>query len=90
MLVVIRRWSPSTPSGSASMRRRFEVAPFLVEGESLRVTVSIGVAESDPGMAALGDLMKRADQALYDAKREGRNRVRTRLPTPTSREAAAA
>jgi diguanylate cyclase (GGDEF)-like protein len=62
-----------------TLRHRFEAAPFLVEGEHLRVTVSIGVAESDPGMAGLGDLMKRADQALYDAKRDGRNRVKARF-----------
>ncbi len=74
------------------LRRRFEAEPFRVEGESVRVTVSIGVAESDPGMAALDDLMKRADQALYDAKRDGRNRVKARfapLAPPADNTAAA-
>jgi len=65
------------------LRQRFEAAPFVADGESMRVTVSIGVAESDPAMAGLGDLMKRADQALYDAKREGRNRVKSRF-TPAA------
>ncbi|HUI94762.1 MAG TPA: diguanylate cyclase [Xanthobacteraceae bacterium] len=75
---------PRTPGHEAlaiaeALRHRFEAAPFLADGERLRVTVSIGVAESDPGMAGVGDLMKRADQALYDAKRDGRNRVKSRF-----------
>ena len=72
---------PGTHGGKAvtvaeDLRRRFEAEPFIVEGESLRVTVSIGVAESDATMTGLSDLMRRADQALYEAKRSGRNRVR--------------
>jgi diguanylate cyclase (GGDEF)-like protein len=72
------------------LRQRIESEPLGVDTELLRITTSIGVAEADPAMASLGDLLKRADQALYDAKHDGRNRVRTRLPTPTNRKSAAA
>jgi diguanylate cyclase (GGDEF)-like protein len=86
---------PQTRGGTAvpfaeELRRRIEAEPLAVDGETLRITTSIGVAEADAGMASLGDLLKRADQALYDAKRDGRNRVRTRLPATPAREAAAA
>lgn len=41
----------------------------------VRFTVSIGLALFDPAGDTLEDLMKRADEALYAAKRAGRNRV---------------
>ncbi|UCE32836.1 MAG: diguanylate cyclase, partial [Burkholderiales bacterium] len=43
--------------------------------EGLAVTVSAGLAEYRPG-ETVEQLLERADQALYDAKRAGRNRVR--------------
>jgi two-component system cell cycle response regulator len=39
------------------------------------VTVSIGVASTETACATLDDLVHRTDEALYTAKREGRDRV---------------
>lgn len=59
------------------LRQSVEATPFAISrppGE-VNVTVSIGIAGSE----GLGDspeaLLRRADQALYRAKRDGRNRV---------------
>jgi two-component system cell cycle response regulator len=41
------------------------------------VTVSSGVADSSGRDAAPEAVLKRADEALYRAKRDGRNRVAT-------------
>jgi diguanylate cyclase (GGDEF)-like protein len=41
----------------------------------LGVTVSIGVAVAPRGTAHVEELIRRADAALYEAKRAGRNRV---------------
>ncbi|MDF3823061.1 GGDEF domain-containing protein [Leptospira sp. 96542] len=56
------------------IRRRFEATPLSIgaDGE-LNLTVSIGVAV-DAGEADPQSLVKRADMALYEAKRAGRNR----------------
>ncbi|MFA9218393.1 MAG: diguanylate cyclase [Sphingomonadaceae bacterium] len=57
------------------LRQRIEQAPAGHEGMVLPHTVSIGVAMMDNSLSGLDGLMKRADQALYAAKRSGRNRV---------------
>ena len=55
-----------------------ELRPALPDGERLSFTVSIGVAACGPeAYPAIGDLLARADEALYASKRAGRNRVST-------------
>ena len=73
---------PETDMAVAAMvaerlRRRIAADPFGIQQGtgSVPVTISIGIAAlrgKDDGAAAL---IKRADQALYRAKRDGRNRV---------------
>jgi diguanylate cyclase (GGDEF)-like protein len=78
-------------AGADALARRFQHAfgePFVLGGRAARLTVSIGIATTDPDEAAVRstDLVRDADLAMYAAKAAGRNRVRTF--TPDLRQAA--
>jgi diguanylate cyclase (GGDEF)-like protein len=54
------------------------LSPVLTESAqscTLQVTVSVGVTQHTPHVASFDQLIARADQAMYAAKRAGRNRV---------------
>jgi two-component system cell cycle response regulator len=59
------------------IRQRVAGEPFIIHGgaRQIDVTLSIGLASLNPGGDTAGELLRRADQALYRAKRDGRNRV---------------
>ena len=58
------------------IRARVEQQQFAYAGKSLSMTVSVGVAAvTDVGMRGMLELVGLADDALYVAKRGGRNRV---------------
>jgi two-component system, cell cycle response regulator len=58
------------------LRRRIASEPFPIQqgARSIEVTISIGIAALGSADNA-ATVLKRADQALYRAKRDGRNRV---------------
>lgn len=58
------------------LRMEIEMLKPTVNGfEPLEITVSIGVAEATANDVAIRDIQYRADQAMYLAKGQGRNRV---------------
>jgi two-component system cell cycle response regulator len=58
------------------LRECIAAEPFHADGNArLDLTASVGIATLDGSQDALEALFKRADQALYEAKRNGRNRV---------------
>lgn len=52
----------------------------LQHGVPLRFTISVGVIALSDSHANLDTLLARADQAMYDAKRDGRNQARVYSP----------
>jgi two-component system, cell cycle response regulator len=59
------------------LRRRIATEPFAIQkgARHLEVTISIGIAALAGVEDNAATILKRADQALYRAKRDGRNRV---------------
>jgi diguanylate cyclase (GGDEF)-like protein/PAS domain S-box-containing protein len=57
------------------LREIVATTPFVQDGKTIPLTVSIGVATMGSGDCNEGATLIRADGALYRAKRNGRNRV---------------
>lgn len=65
----------SLVSITEGLRRAVEEEAFTHEGISVKVTMSLGVALMHDGISNLEQLNQIADQALYEAKGNGRNQV---------------
>jgi diguanylate cyclase len=63
------------------IRQRIEAAT-VEPAAGIRCTVSIGIAAAQPDVEDAGDWIARADRALYEAKRLGRNLVVRESPEP--------
>jgi diguanylate cyclase (GGDEF)-like protein len=67
------------PAGARTFAERLREAvantPMVGDGKALWATLSIGVATMDPRDSNAEDALLRSDEALYRAKRNGRNRV---------------
>ena len=72
------------------LRAAIERTAFEVEDGTVRLTVSIGIADvHDPAIASITDWITAADSALYEAKAQGRNRVIVHTPMPLAPAQAA-
>ena len=71
---------PETPITGAvalaeTLRQKVADHAFVFQADSIKVTISLGAALIEDGDRTAADLIKRADEKLYQAKRTGRNRV---------------
>jgi diguanylate cyclase (GGDEF)-like protein len=75
------------------IRERVQMCPLPLGRETLACTLSIGVArlaeDVEFGSSPLEDALARADAALYEAKRTGRNRVAAASVLPPSSDQTA-
>jgi len=72
---------PETGSAAAAAtaeRLRSRVGAIVVPGTDARLSISAGVVSTVPSADETVDaILEKADRALYEAKRRGRNRVET-------------
>ena len=57
------------------LRSRTEQHDFVFQSERIPMTISLGCAQLSESDKVAADLIQRADEKLYEAKRGGRNRV---------------
>lgn len=77
--------APDTPLPAATQLAErlcaaIHASPLTIDGVPVSLTISVGVAEmaqDSPDCREVDDLLRRTDQALYQAKAAGRNRVCT-------------
>lgn len=62
------------------LRSVVENIAFLHKKDQVTITISIGVTEVTASDATHESIFQRTDQALYEAKRSGRNRVVLKMP----------
>jgi len=81
---------PTAAAIAESIRATVAARPMVIDGNTIPVTVSIGVATFEPGtpFASAAHLLKAADLALYAAKNSGRNKVKVFAAKPSSSAAA--
>jgi two-component system, cell cycle response regulator len=58
-----------------TLRQKVEEHVFQFQADTIRVTISIGAAVLSEADKTANELIKRADELLYQAKNSGRNRV---------------
>jgi diguanylate cyclase (GGDEF)-like protein len=78
---------PATDTGGGliaaeRLRALVEHYPFKADQQVLKVTVSIGLAAWPASADSIKDIIREADRAMYDAKRQGKNRVVVRTKGP--------
>jgi two-component system cell cycle response regulator len=78
-MILMPETDPQAAIGAAKrMREIVEKTPFRINAEGLTIhkTISIGVSSLHPDSDSVEGLLKRADEALYEAKNGGRNTVK--------------
>lgn len=88
--VAILPGTGGTEAAAISERLRIACSETPVEfnGRSKTVTISVGVASRRHAIASLTQLISEADEALYSAKQQGRNRIAQHKPIAAVASAA--
>ena len=85
---IVSRWGgeefiillPETDLGNGAilaekLRDKIESEAFVYEGKEIPVTLSFGLSVYNKKGMKMDDVIKQADECLYEAKNSGRNKV---------------
>ncbi len=64
----------TTPEGAFTLAERCRLAIAQADWPGAGVTVSVGISNVEPSTETVEQILERTDQALYEAKDQGRNR----------------
>ncbi len=70
------------------LRLALEEMEIPLDGPPLKLTASFGVSEVRDTEDTIDEAAQRADEALYEAKRKGRNRVVARRADTSTKQSA--
>lgn len=89
--VVVCRNASAAQAAVCAERLRQAVASHRIRAGTYDacMTISVGVAQGDASMPTFDTLLKHADEAVYDAKAGGRDRVQLHAPRPDARRKGA-
>ena len=62
-------------ASNVAERMRSHIEALAIDGVKESVTASFGISQYQKGDHSYSDIVERADQALYEAKEQGRNQV---------------
>jgi diguanylate cyclase (GGDEF)-like protein len=75
ILILPQKSGREAVRAAESLRASIEARPFKLRRETRTITMSFGVASYPEDGVTRDELIQKADQRLYEAKRAGRNRV---------------
>jgi diguanylate cyclase (GGDEF)-like protein len=75
MIFLREKTAEQTKSKAEQIRRAVKAASFRFRDENIKVTVSIGAANTKEGLKEIKNTIKKADDNVYRAKDAGRDRV---------------
>ena len=78
----------SAVAAGERLRKLLADRVIAAQGRRIPVTISVGASICHAGMDGVGELIKEADLALYEAKKSGRNRVCRYAPVMNEAHAA--
>lgn len=75
IIMLHSKLSDAALKAAERIRKGVESFPFEWDGQKIIVTISLGVAALHPGENVPDLMVRRADEALYRAKKSGKNKV---------------